>query len=184
MQPLIRPYRGKRPRILGRCFVAENAAVVGDVEISEEVSIWYSVTLRGDGNSIQIGKRANVQDNTVVHVDRPYHLSTSIGAGATIGHACIIHACAIHDHAFIGMGSTVLDGSVVESEGMLAAHSLLTPGKVIRSGEVWAGVPAKKWRELKPNELQMIYDIRDAYWEAAQDFLRDMDPTYLDDWRD
>ena len=73
---------------------------------------------------------------------------------------------------------------IVESEGMLAAHSLLPPGKVIRSREVWAGVPAKKWRELKPAELQMIYDIRDTYWENAQDFLDGMVPTYLEDWRD
>ena len=121
MQPLIRSYKGKRPRFLGCCFIAENAAVLGDVQIAEEVSIWYSVTLRGDGNSIQIGKRANVQDNTVVHVDRPNHLSTSIGAGATIGHACIIHACEVQDHAFVGMGSTVLDGSIIESEGMLVS---------------------------------------------------------------
>jgi len=183
MQPLIRSYKGKTPRILGRCFVAENAAVLGDVEIAEEASIWYSVTLRADGNAIRVGKRANIQDNTVVHVDRPEHLCTTIGDGATIGHACIIHACAIHERAFVGMGSTVLDGSVIESEGMLAAHSLLPPGKVIKSREVWAGVPAKPWRELKPAELKMIDEIRDVYWETAQDFLADMDPDYLAKWR-
>jgi gamma-carbonic anhydrase len=182
MKPFIRSFKGKRPRILGRCFVAETAAVLGDVEIGAEASIWYGVTLRGDGNLIRIGERANVQDGTVIHVDTPEDRMTTIGNGATIGHACIIHACAIDDNAFIGMGSTILDGAVVESHAMLAAHSLLPPGKVIRSGEVWAGVPAKRWREIKPAELEMIDFIRDTYWQNAQDFIADMDPDYLSDW--
>jgi carbonic anhydrase/acetyltransferase-like protein (isoleucine patch superfamily) len=176
MKPFIRSFKGKKPRILGRCFVAETAAVLGDVEIGAEASIWYGVTLRGDGNLIRIGERANVQDGTVVHVDTPADRMTTIGNGATIGHACIIHACAIHDNAFVGMGSTVLDGAVVESHGMLAAHSLLPYGKIVRSGEVWAGVPAKRWREIKPAELEMIDYIRDTYWRTTQDYLADMDP--------
>ena len=182
MKPFFRPFKGKRPRVLGRCFVAETAAVLGDVEIHPEASVWYGVTLRGDGNMIRIGRRANVQDGTVVHVDKPANRLTTIGAGATVGHACIIHACAVHDNAFIGMGSTVLDGAVVKSHGMLAAHSLLPPGKIIQSGEVWAGVPAKPWREIKPAELEMIDYIRDTYWQNAQDFLGDMDPDYLVEW--
>ena len=182
MKPFFRPFKGKRPRVLGRCFVAETAAVLGDVEIHPEASVWYGVTLRGDGNMIRIGRRANVQDGTVVHVDKPANRLTTIGAGATVGHACIIHACAIQDNAFIGMGSTVLDGAVVKSHGMLAAHSLLPPGKIIQSGEVWAGVPAKPWREIKPAELEMIDYIRDTYWQNAQDFLGDMDPDYLVEW--
>jgi carbonic anhydrase/acetyltransferase-like protein (isoleucine patch superfamily) len=182
MHPLMRPFKGKRPRILGRCFVAENAALIGDVEIHPEASVWYGVTLRADGNAIRIGKRANVQDGTVVHVDKAEHLRTTIGDGVTIGHACIIHACAVHDNALIGMGSTVLDGSVVESNAMLAAHSVLAPGKVIKSGEVWGGVPAKPWREIKPAELEMIAYLRDSYWENAQAFLADMDPGYLAEW--
>ena len=182
MRPLIRPFKGNRPRIKGRCFIAENAAVLGNVEIAEEASIWYSVTLRADGNSIRIGKRANVQDNTVVHVDRPAHLRTTIGEGVTIGHACIIHACTIQDHAFVGMGSTVLDGAIIETHAMLAAHSLLPPGKILRSGEVWVGSPAKFWRGIKSAELKMIEEIRDTYWQMGQDFLADMDPRYLDEW--
>jgi carbonic anhydrase/acetyltransferase-like protein (isoleucine patch superfamily) len=183
MQPFIRSFKGKCPKVLGRCFIAETAAVLGDVEISAEASVWYGVTLRGDGNMIRIGERANVQDGTVVHVDKPADRMTSIGNGATVGHACIIHACVLHDHAFVGMGSTVLDGAVIESEGMLAAHSLLPPGKIIKSGEVWAGVPAKLWRPIKLAELEMIYYIRDTYWATAQDFMEDMDPDYLSEWR-
>lgn len=183
MRPVVRAFRGRRPRLDPGCFIAENAAIVGDVEVSAEASIWYSVTLRGDGNSIRVGRRANIQDNTVVHVDRPVHLATTIGDGATVGHACIIHACTLHDRAFVGMGSTVLDGSVIESEGMLAAHSLLAPGKVVRSGELWAGVPARHWRALRPEEVQMIHDIRDVYWETARDFLADMDTSWLSAWQ-
>lgn len=183
MKPLIRAFRGKRPRLSGRCFIAETAAVIGDVQIAEEASVWYGVTLRADGNAIRIGKRANVQDGTVVHVDRPADRLTTIGEGATVGHASILHACALHDHSFVGMGSTVLDGAVIESEGMLAAHSLLPPGKIIRSREVWAGVPAKPWREIKPAELDLIYWTRDTYWETAEGFLEDMDTNYLQQWR-
>lgn len=183
MGPVLRPYKGKRPRLLGPCFVAENAAVVGDVEIAGEASVWYGATLRADGNAIRIGRRANVQDNTVVHVDRPAHLRTVIGDGATVGHGCVIHACTLQERAFVGMGSTVLDGSTVETEGMLAAHSLLAPGKVVRSGELWAGVPARFWRKLKPAELRTIDEIRDIYWETAREFLADMDPDYLAEWR-
>ncbi len=182
MRPVVRSYRGRRPRIHPGCFIAENAAVVGDVEIAAEASIWYSVTLRGDGNAIRIGTRTNIQDNTVVHVDRPVHLATTIGDGVTVGHACIIHACTLQDRAFVGMGSTVLDGSVIESEGMLAAHSLLPLGKVIRSGEVWAGVPARRWRTLRDDEYEMMNHIREVYWQTARDFLADMDTSWMANW--
>ena len=182
MKPLIRGYKGKRPILSTQCFIAETAAVIGDVEIQDEASIWYGVTLRGDCNAIKIGRRANIQDGTVVHVDFPDNRSCIIGEGVTIGHGCIIHACDLNDYCFVGMGSTILDGAEIKTEGMLAAHSLLPPGKVIQSREIWAGVPAKLWREIKSNELELIYSTQNIYWETAQKFLEEMDPNYLKEW--
>ena len=113
MSPLMRPFKGKKPRILGRCFVAENAALIGDVEVQAEASIWYGVTLRADGNAIRIGKRANVQDGTVVHVDKPAHLMTTIGDGATIGAKAGVHARA----------SAIFNKPMIKMANMLTMHT-------------------------------------------------------------
>ena len=123
-------------------FIAETAILIGDVEVGEGASIWYHCVLRGDTNYIRVGARANVQDGTIVHVNRKT-FPAIIGADVTIGHAAIIHACTLEDRAFVGMGATVLDGAVIEEGGMLAAGALLTPNKRIGRGELWQGSPAR-----------------------------------------
>jgi carbonic anhydrase/acetyltransferase-like protein (isoleucine patch superfamily) len=140
-------FEGKTPLVHPRAWVAPTAAVIGDVEIAEEASIWYHCVLRGDTNIIRIGARTNIQDGTIVHVNAGRQ-STIIGADVTVGHAAIIHACRLEDRAFVGMGATVLDDAVIEAGGVLAAGSVLPPGKRIGALELWMGNPAKLVRVL------------------------------------
>ncbi len=149
---------GKTPFIAPDAFVAPGTQIIGDVEIGSESSIWYNCVLRGDVNHIKIGKRTNIQDGTVIHVDSPgpdnlAGLPTIIGDDVLIGHMVMLHGSALHDRAFVGLGSIVMDGCTIESDGMLAAGAMLTPGKIIRARELWMGRPAKKVRDLTPEEI-------------------------------
>lgn len=141
---------GVSPRVHPSAFIAPNAAVIGDVEIGPESGVWFGCVIRGDTNVIRIGARTNIQDNTVIHVDDAS--PTTIGDDVTVGHAAIIHGCTLRDRAFVGMGSTVLDLSVIEEEGMLGAGGLLTPGKIIGKRELWTGSPAKLRRVMEEEE--------------------------------
>ena len=150
-------FAGKTPLIAEDAFVARGSCVIGDVEIGRESSIWYNCVLRGDVNRIRIGARTNVQDGSVIHVDSPKPgsegLPTIIGDDVLIGHLVMLHGSVLHDRAFVGLGSIVMDGCTIESDGMLAAGAMLTPGKVIRAGELWVGRPAKKLRDLSEAEI-------------------------------
>ncbi|KAA2212650.1 gamma carbonic anhydrase family protein [Teichococcus oryzae] len=152
------PFEGRLPSVDPTAFVAPTAAVIGDVEIGPDASIWYHCVLRGDTNFIRVGARSNVQDGTIVHVARGT-LPAIIGEDVTVGHACIIHACTLKNGAFIGMGATVLDGAVVEEGGMLGAGSLLPPGKRIGPNELWLGSPARLVRVMGDEER--------AQWKAT-----------------
>jgi carbonic anhydrase/acetyltransferase-like protein (isoleucine patch superfamily) len=152
------PFGGKAPRVSPDAFVAPGARLIGDIDIGPEASIWYNCVLRGDVNRISIGARTNIQDGSVIHVDspKPGHESghaTVIGAEVLIGHMAMVHGCILHDRAFVGLGSIVMDGCEIESEAMLAAGAMLTPGKRIPAGQLWAGRPAKYVRDLSPEEL-------------------------------
>ena len=142
---------GVVPRIHPTAFIAPTAAVIGDVEIGADTGIWFACVVRGDNNSIRIGARTNIQDGTIVHVDTAKYC-TIIGDDVTVGHAAVIHACTLHNRAFVGIGATVLDGSVIEEGGMLGAGGLLTPGKVIGRYELWTGAPAKLKRVMDEDE--------------------------------
>jgi carbonic anhydrase/acetyltransferase-like protein (isoleucine patch superfamily) len=156
-------FEGKRPVIHPEAWVAPTAAVIGDVEIGAGANIWYHCVLRGDTNIIRIGARTNIQDGTIVHVNAGRQ-STIIGADVTVGHAAIIHACRLEDGAFIGMGATVLDDAVVEAGGVLAAGSVLPPGKRIGALELWMGNPAKLVRVLTREQ-------RDTFDQTAKHYV-------------
>jgi carbonic anhydrase/acetyltransferase-like protein (isoleucine patch superfamily) len=151
-------FGGKTPLVDPTAFVAPGAQLIGDVEIGAEASIWYNCVLRGDVNRIRIGARTNIQDGSVIHVDSPKagdeegH-QTIIGEDVLIGHLAMVHGCVLHDRAFVGLGSIVMDGCEIESDAMLAAGAMLTPGRRIASGQLWAGRPAKYVRHLRPEEL-------------------------------
>ena len=142
---------GVFPRVAADAFIAPTAAVIGDVEIGAEASVWFHCVLRGDMNLIRVGARSNIQDGTIIHVNGG-NAATIIGCDVTVGHMAIVHACTLHDGAFVAMGATVLDGAVIEPGGMLAAGSLLPPGKVIAAGELWMGTPAKRVRAMDAQE--------------------------------
>ncbi|WP_159995726.1 gamma carbonic anhydrase family protein [Roseomonas sp. 18066] len=150
MAPLY-PFEGRMPAIDPTAFVAPSAAVIGDVELGEDASIWYHCVLRGDTNIIRIGARTNIQDGTIVHVNAGKYPAL-IGNDVTVGHACIIHACTLKDRAFVGMGATVLDGAVIEEGGMLGAGGLLAPNKRIGPNELWLGAPARLARVMTAEE--------------------------------
>lgn len=151
---------GHTPRIHPTAFVAPGCRLVGDIEIGPDSSIWYNCVLRGDVNHIRIGARTNVQDGTVIHVDSPMGAGdpgrpTLIGDDVLIGHMALIHGCVLADRAFVGLGAIAMDGSAIESDGMLAAGAMLTPGKTIGPRQLWVGRPARPMRELTDEQLAM-----------------------------
>lgn len=176
---MILKYNNKLPKIAKTAFVAPNAVISGDVEIGENSGIWYGCVLRGDVTKITIGKNTNIQDNCVLHGTRPNHAQNKtgehgspviIGDNVTIGHGAIIHACRIESNSFIGMGSLIMDLAVVEEYGMLAAGAVLTPGKIIKSGQIWAGNPAKYFRDLTQKEKDYIKISADNYYKLAVEY--------------
>jgi carbonic anhydrase/acetyltransferase-like protein (isoleucine patch superfamily) len=143
--------------------------VIGDVHLGAKSNIWYGCVVRGDVNIIRIGERTNIQDGTIVHVTRKTG-PTIIGSGVTIGHSVLLHACTLEDDCFVGMHSTVMDGAVVESGAWVAAGAIVTPGKRIPRGQIWAGNPARYLRDLKPEETAFIPVSAGNYVELADEY--------------
>ena len=160
---IIKSLLGKTPKIGKDAFLAENATLIGDIEIGDNCSIWYSAVLRGDVHYIKIGNNTNVQDCAVIHAT--YKKSpTNIGNNVTIAHGAIIHGCTIKDNVMVGMNAVVLDDAVVESNSIIAAGSVVTKGTVVESGSVYAGIPAKKVKDISPELLEgEINRIANAY---------------------
>lgn len=178
---MIIQYNGISPEIHKTAFIAQNAVIAGSVQIAEGVGIWYGCSIRGDVSSISIGKNSNIQDGTTIHGTRANHLQNKtgespanvfIGENVTVGHNCIIHACTIEDESFIGMGSILMDLSIVEKHGMLAAGSILSPKKIVKSGELWAGVPAKFFRKLTNDEIAYIKTSAENYRILAEEYKK------------
>jgi carbonic anhydrase/acetyltransferase-like protein (isoleucine patch superfamily) len=144
---LIRSIKGIEPRTGKDCYLAENATIVGDVLMGDECSIWFNAVIRGDVNSIRMGNRVNVQDGAVIHCTYQ-KAATTIGNNVSIGHNALVHGCMVHDNVLIGMGSIVMDGCVIESNSIIAAGAVLLEGTHVESGSVYAGIPAKKVKEL------------------------------------
>lgn len=170
MPALILPYRGVRPTIGPDVFIAENAVIIGDVEIGANSSIWYGCVLRGDVHSIRVGSCTNIQDGTIVHVTDG-KFCTTIGSNVTIGHGAVLHGCTLEDGAFIGMRATVLDGAVVEGGAMIAAGAVVTPNKRVQRGEMWAGSPARLLRRMSEEEMANFAWSAPHYAELAGEYL-------------
>ncbi|NAS13811.1 gamma carbonic anhydrase family protein [Poritiphilus flavus] len=150
---MIKSLNGKTPKIGKDCFIAENATIVGEVEMGDQCSIWFNAVLRGDVHFIKMGNKVNVQDGAVIHCT--YQKSpTTIGNNVSIGHNAIVHGCTLQDNVLIGMGSIVMDDCVVESNSIVAAGAVVTKGTRIPSGTVFAGMPAKKIKDISPELSQ------------------------------
>lgn len=169
MEARILPYRGRFPRLAADAFAAPGATLIGDVELGPQASVWFGCVLRGDVQAVRVGARTNFQDGSIIHVSRA-GLATLIGVEVTIGHGCIVHACTIEDRAFIGMGSVILDGAVVASEGMLGAGSLLPPGKRVGARELWLGRPARFARRVSDEERALLDEQNRHYVELAAEY--------------
>lgn len=165
------PYAGASPKLGDQVFVAPNASVIGNVSIGAGSSIWYGAVLRGDVNSISIGEKTNIQDNVMIHVAKHNAagkpLPTIIGSSVTVGHGATIHAATIDDGAVIGMGSIIMDGAHVQRGSIVAAGSLVVPGTVVKTGQIWAGTPAKHLRDFVDGEEQFIHQAADDYAALA-----------------
>ncbi|NBX65798.1 MAG: gamma carbonic anhydrase family protein [Proteobacteria bacterium] len=165
---IILPYKGIVPKIDETAFVAVNAAVMGDVVIGPDTGIWYGCTVRGDVNIIRIGARTNIQDGTVIHVATRGH-GTHIGDDVTVGHMALLHDCTIEDGAYVGMQACVMDGAVVEKRAFVAAGALVTPGKRVPTGQLWAGRPAKYVRDLNDEDYALMDWSGPHYVRLAQE---------------
>ncbi|MCH8567156.1 MAG: gamma carbonic anhydrase family protein [Balneolales bacterium] len=152
-------------------FIAPSADLIGDVKVGNESSVWFNCTVRGDVNYIRIGNRSNVQDNSCIHVMNQTG-PTVIGNQVTIGHSAMIHGCTIHDRVLVGMKAIILDNAVVESDCIIAAGSLVAPGKVMPSGWLCMGSPAKPVRKLTDEELLSIVQYSDNYVKYSRAYLR------------
>jgi carbonic anhydrase/acetyltransferase-like protein (isoleucine patch superfamily) len=155
----IAAFNGKTPQIHSSAFIAPGCRIIGDVEIGPDVSIWYNCVIRADVNRVVIGARTNIQDGSVVHCDSPKPGSpegfpTVIGEDVLIGHMAMIHGCTLEPRAFVGLGTIVMDGCRIASDGMLAAGGMLTPGKVIGARQLWVGRPAKHLRDLDDEAIE------------------------------
>jgi carbonic anhydrase/acetyltransferase-like protein (isoleucine patch superfamily) len=154
----LRSFQGKRPNIGLRVFIDPTAVVLGQVILEDDVSIWPHVAIRGDMHRIRVGARTSVQDSCVLHITHagPYNPEgwpLDIGCDVTIGHRAILHGCTVGDRVLVGMSATVMDGAVVEDDVVIAAGALVTPGKRLRSGYLYAGSPAREVRSLNEKEL-------------------------------
>ncbi len=150
--PLVHSFGGASPAIDPDAFVAPGAVIVGDVRIGRKVSIWHGCILRGDIEFIEVGDGSNVQDGSVIHADPGFPVR--VGSEVLIGHMALLHGCTIHDHGFVGMGAIVMNGATIETNAMLAAGAMLTEGRVAKTGQLWAGRPAKHLRDLTPAEIE------------------------------
>lgn len=149
---LIKTVRGFTPSYGADCFFAENATLIGDVIMGDQVSVWFQAVVRGDVNAIRIGNAVNIQDGAVIHATFET-ASTQIGNNVSIGHNAIVHGCTLEDNVLVGMGSIIMDHCVIGSNSIIAAGAVLTQNTIVPPGSVYAGVPARKIKEIDP-ELQ------------------------------
>lgn len=164
---MIKSLKGINPDIHESCFIAENAFVIGNVQIGEKSNIWYGTVLRGDMDYLRVGKNTNIQDNSTVHND--YNTPTNIGDNVTIGHNSIIHGCTIKDNVLIGMGSIILNNAEIGENTIIGAGSLVTQGKKIPSGVLCMGSPAKVVRELTKEEIEHIKKSAENYVQMGME---------------
>jgi carbonic anhydrase/acetyltransferase-like protein (isoleucine patch superfamily) len=146
---LIKSVKGISPTFGNDCYLADNATIVGDVIMGEQCSIWFNAVVRGDVNSIRMGNKVNVQDGAVIHCTYE-KTKVNIGNNVSIGHNALVHGCTIHDNVLIGMGAIVMDNCEIGSNTIIAAGAVVLENTKVESGVIYAGVPAKKVKDIQP----------------------------------
>jgi gamma-carbonic anhydrase len=168
---LVLPFGGKKPRVGEGCYIAENASVIGDVEIGNDCSIWFGTVLRGDVNQIHVGSRTNIQDNCVLHVTHE-RWPTVVAEEVTIGHGAIVHGCTVKRGALIGMGARVLDGAVVGECALVGAGALVSEGMRVPPRTLAVGVPARVRRDLTDDEIARLEQSWRHYVQIKDRYLK------------
>lgn len=163
---IIKSLQGETPVFGKNCFLAENATIIGEVEMGDFCSVWYSAVIRGDVHYIKIGNHTNIQDGAIIH--GTFEKSpVNIGNHVTIAHGAIIHGCTLKDYVMVGMNAVILDDAVVESNSIIAAGSVVAKGTIVKSGSVYGGIPAKKIKDISPelseNEIKRIAEAYGIY---------------------
>ncbi len=172
--PIIKKLNGIKPKFGKNCFIADNAAIIGDIEMGDDCSIWFSAVLRGDVNYIKMGNKVNVQDGVVIHGTYK-KAPTNIGNNVSIAHNATVHGCTIKDNVLIGMNAVILDGVVIESNSIIAAGSVVTKGTKVETGSVYAGIPAVKIKNISPELVEgEIKRIADSYMMYASWYKEDI----------
>ena len=149
---LIKEVNGKKPAIPKDCYIAENATIIGEVRFGNSCSVWFNSVGRGDVNSITIGDKVNIQDGAVIHCTYQKH-ATTIGNNVSIGHNAIVHGCTIKDNVLVGMGAIIMDNCTINSNSIIAAGAVVTQNTVVESGVIYAGVPARKIKDINASEF-------------------------------
>lgn len=168
--PTILPVLGKHPQFGNDCFIAPNATVVGDVIMGNECSVWFNTVIRGDVHYIRIGNKVNIQDGAVIHCTYQKN-PTEIGNNVSIGHNALVHGCTLHDNVLIGMGAIVMDRCVVHSNSIIAAGAVVLEGTVVEAGSIYAGIPAKKVKDISKELISGEIDrIANNYVQYASWF--------------
>ena len=159
---LILPVKGISPRLGTNCFVAENATIVGDVVLGDDCTVWFNAVIRGDVHSIRIGNKTNIQDGAVIHCTYQ-KAPTTIGNNVSIGHRAIVHGCTVEDNVLIGMGAIVMDHAVVQKNCIVAAGAIVLEKTVCESGYIYAGIPARKVKQLSQEQVEGLDKVADNY---------------------
>lgn len=172
----MKSFRGKMPQLGERVWVDENAVIIGDVTIGDDSSVWPLVAIRGDMHSITIGARTSIQDNSCLHIThastyKPEGYPLSIGDDVTVGHMAMLHGCTVGSRVLVGMGTTILDGAVIEDEIIIGAGSLVPPGKRLESGFMYMGSPVKKIRPLDEKEIEYFQYAGLNYVKLKDEYL-------------
>ena len=168
---IVRTYAGKSPVLGERCYLAETAAVVGDVVLGDDVSVWYGAVVRGDCHWIRVGDRSNIQDNCVVHVTQKTH-PTVLEEEVTMGHSAVVHGATIRRGALVGIRSTVMDGADVGESALIGAGALVTPGTKVPPRTLWLGSPAKQARSLSDAEVEDLRHYHLHYLDYKEEYFR------------
>ncbi|PCJ23842.1 MAG: gamma carbonic anhydrase family protein [Rickettsiales bacterium] len=163
------PYRQSTPRVDSTTFLADGCAIIGNVTIKSNSSIWFNTVIRGDVDRISIGSNTNIQDLVVIHTSRKDGGYVDIGDNVTVGHSALLHACSIEDNAFIGMQSIIMDESIISEHAFIAAGSLVPAGSIVRSKELWMGRPAKYVRMVTDAELKFMEENARHYVELSKE---------------